>query len=291
MKTKAVDAHGDTAGQSKRKRTVEDSILKIDELIGQQKRTVFEIGDLLVSMQAEMPKSHFRNAVKGSGLRSMQTANNYMRVAKAEHLRKPDVFPHLPTTVGALIDLACWKDWPIERAIQNRIIHPQSERSKLRKWLHEFDLPPKVKQKSVETDQIVGYIMCDIATYDYGRIERLQEQFDNIKLQHLDDDVYISPLFEDELGHERLRMLGKRVWDAYESDQTMFPNPAFHDVLDRHKITSDFSMYLHLSKIAPLIASSDHKALHKVIKFSKSDWKRLGVEETGYATLLAYFGE
>jgi hypothetical protein len=107
-----------------KKRSVEDWVLAIDELVVNQKRTVFEIGDLLIQAEAELPKKHFLNVVKASGLKSKQTANNYMRVARAPHLRKPDIFKHLPTTVGALIDLAAWSENELAEGIRTRNVHP-----------------------------------------------------------------------------------------------------------------------------------------------------------------------
>ena len=116
MNTKPVALTGDTPRS--KKKSVEDWISAIHELIGKQKRTVFEIGDLLIQAEAELSKKNFGNVAKASGLRSKQTANNYMRVARAEHLRKPDMFKRLPTSVGALIDLAAWEDREISLACE-----------------------------------------------------------------------------------------------------------------------------------------------------------------------------
>jgi hypothetical protein len=288
MKTKPVAALGDTPPL--KKRSVEDWISAIDELIGKQKRTVFEIGDLLIQAEAALPKTQFRNVLKASGLRSKQNANNYMRVARAEHLRKPKIFDHLPTTVGTLIDLAAWSERQVTEAIRTKIIHPQSERKNLRRWNHSFLFGSTVKQKPAETARVVGYVMCDIATYESDRIERFQEQFDEIKLQFLDGDMFIAPYADDLWSQHRRTMLAKRVWDAYTDEPALFVDPAFHDLIKREAI-NDSSMQFHLSAIAPLIASGDHKRLHKIIQFSKSDWKFFGVSEIGYATLLSYFTE
>jgi hypothetical protein len=130
--------------------------------------------------------------------------------------------------------------------------------------------------------------MCDSTTYDFDRIERFQEQFEEIKLRFLDGDMFIASYLEDRWSQYRLSMLADRVWDAYTKQPTLFVNPAFHDLMERKKI-HESSVRYHLNEIAPLIASVDHKSLHKRIKFSKSDWKFFGVSETGYATLLAYF--
>ena len=248
MKTKPVAAPGDTTRP--KKRSVEDWVLAIDELIGKQKRTVFEVGELLIQADAELPKKHFRDVVKASGLRSRQNANNYMRVARAEHLRKPDIFKHLPTSVGALIDLAAWSEREVTEAIRTKIIHPQSERNKLRKWIHWFHFGSPVRQTPAETARVIGYVMCDTTTYDFDRIERFQEQFDEIKLQFLDGDMFIAPYGEDLWSQHRRTMLAKRVWNAYTNEPALFVNPAFHDLIKRKAINNS-SMQYQLSAIAP----------------------------------------
>jgi hypothetical protein len=278
-----------TADSAPKKRSVEHWVSAIDELIGKQKRTSFEIGDLLIKAEAELAKTHFAKVVRSSGLRSKQNAHNYMRVARAKHLRKPEIFNLLPTTVGALIDLAAWSENEITQGITAGIIHPQSERKKLKKWVNWFRFRPSQDKGLPDTAKVVGYIMCDISTYDFERIARLQEQFDKIKLQCLDDGMYITPYPEDERGIHRMEMLAERIWDAYKNDPSLFVNPAFHDLMERKQIDKAFSLRFHLPDIAPLIASADHKPLHRIIKFSKSDWRLFGVSKTGYATLLSYF--
>ena len=286
MKTKPVAAPGDTTRP--KKRSVEDWVLAIDELIGKQKRTVFEIGDLLIQAETELAKKPFSNAVKASGLRSKQNANNYMRVARAEHLRKPDIFKHLPASVGALIDLAAWGDREIDFGLQNGVIHPQSERAKLRQWRQRFryqepELPsPKA--------HVVAYIMCDASTYSFNRAYELWDRFDEIKLKCLPDNMHITPFEKDILSQQRLEQLWKRVFAAYVKDPSLFVDPRFEKLVQTKKIDGDGD-WLYLQEIAPIIASGDHNELHKIIKFSKSDWKFLGVSDPGYATLLSYFTE
>lgn len=271
------------------RQNVEYWVSAIDDLIVKQKRTVFEIGDLLIEAADILSKNKFGIAVKTSGLKSKQTANNYMRVARSGCLRKPEVFEHLPVAVGALIDLAAWSDGEIAEGIRTRVIHAQSERKKLQKWIQSFRLRFPTKQLPPETARVVGYIMCDIATYGSKRIEQLQEHFNQIKLQFLDDDMFIA-MFEGDLwSQEREFMLAQRVWDAYTMDPSLFVNPAFHNLMKRRSVSSSFTLVYDMQKVAPMIASGDHRALHKIIKFSKSDWKFFGVSETGYATLLAHF--
>jgi hypothetical protein len=282
-KIKLASRAGDAARPEKR--SVEAWVLAIDGLIVKQKRTVFEIGDLLIAAEGELSKKNFQTVIKTSGLKTKKTAQNYMRVARKEILRRPDVFEKLPLSVGTLIDLAAWSDSEIEWAISNGIIKPQINRAQLQRHERRFD--PSPAERPPASTQVVGYIMCDVASYNFERIEGLWEQFDKIKLHYLDDDMYIAPCEGDLWGSDRLTMLAKRVWDAYVRDPAMFVNPAFHNLIERKRI-DESAMQYHLSEIAPLIASGDHKVLHKIIKFSKSDWKLFGVSETGYATLLAY---
>jgi hypothetical protein len=202
---------------------------------------------------------------------------------------KPEVFPHLPTTVGALIDLAAWSDGAIAEGIRTRIIHPQSERNKLRKWIHRFYFRPPVEQKPVETARVVGYIMCDTATYSFERAYELWDKFDEFKLKCLPEDMHITPFDDDLASQHRLEQLGKRVWTAYATDPALFVDPRFQKLIERKQINGE-GAWLYLKEIAPIIASGDHTPLHRVIKFSKSDWNFLGVTNAGYATLLAYFG-
>jgi hypothetical protein len=275
------------AGNTNRpeKRSVEEWVSEIDKLIGNQKRTVFEIGDLLIRAEEDLSKKNFGVAVKASGLKSRQNANNYMRVARAQHLRQPEIFKHLPTCVGALIDLAAWTDREIQFGLRDGVIHSQCERTKLQKWRAMFNYggpaPPPPKAR------VVAYIMCDVATYDFGRAYELWDKFDEMKLKCLPDDMHITPYDDDLHSQHRLEQLAKRVWAAYVKDSALFVDPRFQKLVQDKQIQGD-GAWLYLKEIATIIASGDHTPLHKVLKFSKSDWTFLGVSDPGYATLLAY---
>lgn len=264
-------------------------VLAIDELIGQQKRTAFDIGDLLIGAAGKLARKTFNDVVKASGLRSKQNANNYMRVARAAHLRKPEIFPNLPTSVGALIDLAAWEDREIEFALRDGVIHPQSDRSKLRKWRAFFNYRGPVQVPPEPTAVVVAYIMCDAATYSFERSYELWEKFDEMKLKYLPDDMHITPFEKDRFSPlQRTVQLGNRVWTAYENNPALFIDPRFESLIREKCITSGGSAVFHMKEIASIIASGDHKQLHSIIRFSKSDWKFLGVSNVGYATLLPY---
>src|SRR6266436_2099786 len=110
--------------QSKRpKRSVEDWVAEIDGLVVKQRLSIFEVGDLLLQAEVELSKKNLQTVVKRSGLKSKQNAQNYMRVARAELLRRPGIFEHLPVSAGALIDLAAWSASEIEHAIREKILH------------------------------------------------------------------------------------------------------------------------------------------------------------------------
>ena len=270
------------------RRTVDEWVSVIDKLVGRQKLAVFDIGDTLVLAKGALSKKEFSKVVRDSGLKSKQNANNYMRVAQAEHLRKPDVFPHLPTSVGALIDLAAWDEGPFGEGIRTGIIHPQCQRKQLQKWLHWWYFRPPVKQPPAKTAQVVGYIVCDVATYSFDRAYDLWSRFDEFKLKCLPDDMHITPYEDDVLSQHRLEQLWERVWTAYANDPAMFVDPQFEKMIERKQI-SGAGGWLYLKEVAPIIASGDHTQLHRIIKFSRSDWRFLGVTDVGYATLLTCF--
>jgi hypothetical protein len=209
-----------------------------------------------------------------------------MRVARDEFLRRPEIFKHLPVAVGALIDLAAWSNSEIKEAIRQKIIHPQSERAKLRQWRGALWILRN--KKPTANAKVVGYIMCDVKTYDVNRIYDFWEKFDEIKLNYLGDDMFVTPLENDITSLYRWDMLAKRVWDAYKQDPALFVDPRFHKLIEEKALTNGYWGH-YMPEIAPLIASGDHIALHRIIRFSKSDWKFLGVHDVGYATLLSYF--
>ena len=116
------------------KRLPEEWASQFDEKLAAQRRSIFELGDLLILAKDELSKSDFAKAVKSSGLNSISNANNYIRVAESVILKDKDFQKHLPMTVGALIDLAAWKKDEIGAAIKDGVLHPSAERAKLRAW-------------------------------------------------------------------------------------------------------------------------------------------------------------
>ena len=153
------------------RRSIEEWAAEIDTTIGSQRRSLFDLGDLLLSAQDELSKTNFKKAVKASGLKSDVTANNYMRVANSKHLRDPAIINHLPTTVGALIDLAAWNTQELRKAADEGILTPSTKRSMLKKWrsqLHDGFLGRnelKSARDALHDGIIVGYV---IAHRDFG---------------------------------------------------------------------------------------------------------------------------
>jgi hypothetical protein len=84
-----------------------------------------------------MTRSDFQLVVKNSGLRSTSSADNYMRVAENEFLRKPAIMEHLPVGIGALIDVAAWTEMEVEACIRDKTMHPHVERKTLRNWIDQ----------------------------------------------------------------------------------------------------------------------------------------------------------
>ncbi|MFM9899014.1 hypothetical protein [Sphingorhabdus sp.] len=153
------------------KRSVDEWAAVIDTKIGSQRSSLFDLGDLLLSAQDELSKTNFKKAVKASGLKSDVTANNYMRVANSKHLRDPAIIKHLPTTVGALIDLAAWDPRELRKAADEGILTPSTKRSMLKKWrsqLHDGFLGRdqlKSAREALHDGIIIGYV---IAHRDFG---------------------------------------------------------------------------------------------------------------------------
>lgn len=105
---------------------------------------VFEVGDLLTQAKDEFGKQDYEVLLKKTGLRSTKNANNYIRVAASDVLRKTKFHNHLPVTVGALIDLVKWTEEEIRNCIKAGVMHPDATRAELSKW----------KKPSKETDKL-----------------------------------------------------------------------------------------------------------------------------------------
>jgi hypothetical protein len=115
---------------------------KVIASLKKQTGSIFETADLLA--EAEQKLVHVRNEFKKvwqkAGLKSKSNVENYIRIAKAKYLRKPEFLPHLPVTVGALIDLANsekWSEEAIKACINARVMSPGCTRETLKKWINK----------------------------------------------------------------------------------------------------------------------------------------------------------
>jgi hypothetical protein len=139
-----------------------DALLKkIEDLREQKRRTVFEIGELLIEAKVRFDNKDFRKVVEQSGLKSKSNAENYMRVASKTILRKPEIEPHLPKSVGALIDVAAWPDEQIQVAVENKVMKPDARRNELRNWY-------KAVVKGIEKPQRRSSPASDVLTPEFN---------------------------------------------------------------------------------------------------------------------------
>ncbi len=144
--------------------TVDEWIEKLEAAMGQHRQGIFEIGDILNLAEEQLSKTAFQKVVKNSGVRSVSTANNYQRVARNPSLRDPRIFPHLPTSVGTLIDIASWSEKVLLGAIAYKILTPEVTRTRLATWAKRImadEPPPKGPKKD---GAIVAYLQVNVDT-------------------------------------------------------------------------------------------------------------------------------
>lgn len=169
--------------QTPRKSSIDDAAKKewidrINQRFSNQRSSIFDTGDILVEARQTLTDKDFREVVKATGLRSFSNADNYMRVAKHEFLRKPGIFEHLPPTVGALIDMACWDEEQLLKAIKEGFLHPLAKRRALNSWLMDEMMRPYTRTKPEPyTDVIVGHIIVDKGYYQKSSYREWDERF------------------------------------------------------------------------------------------------------------------
>jgi hypothetical protein len=111
------------------------------------KQTIFAIGKALLEAKEQLSKDDFTVAVTKSGVGSMPNAYKYMRIANTKHFQDPKIFPHLPTSLGTLSDLAAkeWTKEDIKEGVDNKLITPETERSdleRIHKIIQPLDMQP-----------------------------------------------------------------------------------------------------------------------------------------------------
>jgi hypothetical protein len=279
------------------KRSVLDWAEKFDELLLREKKIVFEIGDALIAAQEELTKKGFLEAIAKSGLKMKTTALNYMRVAQAEILRTPEVQKHLPSGVGALIDLAAWTPDEIDRAIKNDILHPQSQRKPLQKWLDNkrvSDIVGKAEEPlpdppTTPEPKIVAYIMVHTEDFNADDERKIEEAIWKLRQEVPSFNFYITTAKESRsISLYRKRDLSARVVKVYAEAPDLFVDPDFAKMVDTKLGGTIINLEYYLHEFAYILASEDHKELHKRLKFSKAEWEFLGVEDPGYSTILKF---
>jgi hypothetical protein len=274
----------------------EDWAQRFDLLLLIERKIVFEIGDALIAAQEELSKAGFLEAIKKSGLRTKTTALNYMRVAQSEHLRAPEVQQQLPATVGALIDLAAWKEDEIKAAIEKNVLHPQSQRKALQSWLEEhrrrwiIDFSEEPQAPEFPDDAVIaGYIMAsasELTPVDQKRFEKIVYELNR---QMPNFNFYVTTQREDSsISFRRAFDLSQRILKAYRESPELFVDSHFERLLKADDGKREMFFDQYVGEFAKLIASADHAKLHKVLKFSKAEWKFLGVDNPGHPTVLPF---
>jgi hypothetical protein len=125
---------------------IQDLIEKIKASIAQQQAAAFGTC-MLVAEAKKLDPGQYEHVVKQAGLRSVSNADNYARVGNAEHLRMPDIQPHLPMSLGALIDLAAVPEEDIRKGIGEEVIHPHATRAEIALWRNDYLGKDKKKKR------------------------------------------------------------------------------------------------------------------------------------------------
>lgn len=274
---------------------------KFDALLATSRRTVFEIGEALLLAEQELSKAAFAEAIKKSGIGTKISANNYMRVAQSKVLKLPHIQKCLPTGVGALIDLAAWKQEEIVQAIKDKVLQPHAQRAQLQRWkeknyyratgqaeMHEKYFP------TIERDGIiVGYIKTNIETWTEEKKKRfvelykaLAEQYDlnDLALDFSEDYIYSISL------HQETR-LRSRMNVAFDS-LPLFKNDPFLKRYWKASGERDWqAIHRDMRSIAQYLSPSDFNEVHEFLKFTRDDWAFLGVNNPGNATITPFLGE
>lgn len=286
------------------KRSPEDWASQFDEKLAAQRRSIFELGDLLILAKDELSKSDFAKAVKSSGLNSISNANNYIRVAESVILKDKDIQKHLPMTVGALIDLAAWKKEEIGAAIKDGVLHPSSERAKLRAW-KEVRHQRKVRNQEIKREEeasgikhveyaqdaiVVGYMKADAETWTPDKWTRVFEMYKRLQTELDLDDVFLTLdlEFQNSISEHRFSQIRKKFISAFRSIDVFRDDPYFRRYWRTENEVNEGAIFKDIRNIALYVSSADFKQVQKKLKFSDEDWKSLGVTNHGNATITQF---
>jgi hypothetical protein len=130
------------------KKTTREAIAEwtaaINELGFKSKTSHFVIGDTLKQCKEDLSKKDYETVVGGSFLKSLQHANNYIRLASKAELRDPEVLKDLPMGLKALLYLSSdqWTKEHLLEGIRAGKIHTHASRDEVKVWRDEQDSQP-----------------------------------------------------------------------------------------------------------------------------------------------------
>lgn len=139
--------------------TIDEWVSRIQAEMGEHRWGVFKIGDLLILAKEELSPSAYKKVVAGAGIKSESSTNNYVRVARNSDMRDPEVFKHLPTSVGALIAMASWKKEGMLAAVEEGVLTPEATRDELVNWRKAKEWPRQPKEPWEEDRAVFGQII------------------------------------------------------------------------------------------------------------------------------------
>jgi hypothetical protein len=114
-----------------------------------------QIGTALAQAHGELTRKEYRKLRLTLNLGSMSTARNYRRVCEKRILWTDGIKEHLPTSIGARIDLAAWDDEEIDEAGDAGVIKPDATRKELRDWRklrNARSAPPMVPEQEPQPE-------------------------------------------------------------------------------------------------------------------------------------------
>jgi hypothetical protein len=159
-----------------RKNTVPVSewVDRISALITKTRETVFEIGEALAQAKEQLTQKNYKELLARLPM-SKSTADNYIRAASSSILRDPNITKHLPNGVGALIDVAAWKDDDIKNAIDEGVMKPDAERGTLSKWINrQYKDDYKRRPKEFHDKIVPAWEVCvDWEKWTFGPLDEV----------------------------------------------------------------------------------------------------------------------
>jgi hypothetical protein len=110
------------------KKSVADYTLEIRGAWQRAAQSIIEVGQLLVSAEAELTPNEFRSLRRGledEGVLSQSTITKLMGIARNNVLVDPERVPLLPPSYEALYNLSRWDSGELQSAFSEGRIHPE----------------------------------------------------------------------------------------------------------------------------------------------------------------------